>query len=116
MKIKKLIIFSIIVVLTAGVIYFVLNNPDSRGFINNNINKLEGKTLNNKFETKIKSGNLSTDYNIDKVVSDIDKFKLNTLNVPIVVNVKDLSSSNMTVDKSSEEKAKELLKSLEGKK
>jgi hypothetical protein len=116
MKIKRLIIFSIIAVLTAGVIYFGLKNPDSRGFINNTINKLEGKTLNNKFETKIKSGNLSTDYNIDEAISDIDKFKLNTLNVPIVVNIKDLSSSNMTVDKSSEEKAKELFKKLRGKK
>lgn len=116
MRIKNIVIFGVIAVVTASLIYFVINNPDSRGFINNTINKLEGKTLNNKFETKIKSGNLSTDYKIDETISDIDKFNLNTLNVPVVINIKNLSSSNMTVDRSSEDKAKKLLKKLKDKK
>lgn len=75
----------------------------------------EGKTLNKKFETKIKSGNLSVDYTIDQALSDVDKFQLNTLNIPVKIKIDDLSSSNMTIDKSSEEKAISLIKQLNGK-
>jgi len=80
------------------------------------INKIEGKTLNAKFQTKIKSGNLSTDYNINQVLNDVDKFQLNTLNVPIVINITNRTSSNMTVDKESEKRSIELIKKLRGKK
>ncbi len=113
---KKVIIFLLIIVIFTAAGYVANTNPDSRGFINKKINKIQGKTLNEKFETKIKSGNLSTDYKIDEVVSDIDKFKLNTLNVPVVININNLSSSNMAVDKDSEEKAVNLIKKLKGKK
>lgn len=96
--------------------YFIATNPEARGIINKNINKFEGKTLNEKFQTKIKSGNLSTDYNIEQVLSDVDKFQLNTLNIPVVIKIDNLSSSSMTVDKGSEERAKNLIKQLKGKK
>lgn len=113
---KKIIILLVIIIIIGAAFHVIMTNPDSRGFVNKNINKIEGKTLNEKFETKIKSGNLATDYKIDEAISDVDKFKLNTLNVPVVVNIKDLSSSDMTVDKASEEKAKNLIKKLKGKK
>ena len=112
----KIITFLILISAIIVTFYIFKTNPDARGFINNKINKIEGKTLNQKFETKIKSGNLSTDYKIDEVLSDIDKFGLNTLNIPVVINIDNLSSSNMTVDKSSEERAINLIKQLKGKK
>lgn len=85
-------------------------NVESRGFINEMINKIEGKTLNSKFQIKIKSGNLSTDYNIDQVLKDIDKLQLNTLNVPVVINIDSRTSGNMIIDKGSEKRAIELFK------
>lgn len=112
---KKIAVFFILIIIIVTS-YIIETNPDARGFINKNINKIEGKTLNEKFETKIKSGNLSTDYNIEQVLSDVDKFQLNTLNIPIVINIDNLSSSSMTVDKGSEERAKNLIKKLKGKK
>ena len=96
---KRIIIIVIILSIFSGAFYSYKINVTSRGVINEMINKFEGKTLNAKFETKIKSGNLSTDYNIDQVLKDIDKFNLNTLNVPIVINIDNRTSSNMTVDK-----------------
>jgi hypothetical protein len=75
----------------------------------------EVRTLNKEFQTKIKSGNLSTDYDIEQALSDIDKFQLNTLNIPVKVIIDNLSSSNMTIDKLSEEKAINLIKQLRGK-
>lgn len=81
-----------------------------------NIKNDEGKTSADKFlQTKIKSGNLSTDYDIEQVLSDIDKFQFNTLNIPVKIEIDNLSSSNMTVDKSSEAKAISLIKQLSGK-
>jgi hypothetical protein len=115
MKIKGIILI-ILIILLAGTFIIIRRNPSARGFINNAINKFEGKTLNRSFAAKIKSGNLSTDYTIDKALSDIDKFGFNTVNVPIAINIEDLSSSTMTVDKESEKKAIELIKRLRGKK
>ena len=110
--IKVIIIISIL----SLAFYSYKINSTSRGVINEMINKIEGKTLNAKFETKIKSGNLSTDYNIDQVLRDIDKFDLNTLNVPIVINIDHVNSSNMTVDNESKERSIKLIKKLRGKK
>ena len=113
---KRIIIIIIILSIFSFAFYSYKINATSRGVINAIINKIEGKTLNNKFETKIKSGNLSTDYNIDQVLEDIDKLNLNTLNVPIVININHLNSSNMTVDTESEKRSIELIKKLRGKK
>lgn len=63
------------------------------------------KTLNDKFEVKIKSGNLSTDYDINQTLEDINKLGINTINIPVVINIKNLSSSDMSVDKESEKKS-----------
>ena len=112
----RIIIIIIILSIFSGAFYSYKINVTSRGVINEMINKIEGKTLNTKFETKIKSGNLSTDYNIDQVLKDIDKLGLNTLNVPIVINIDNRTSSNMTVDSYSEKRAIELIKKLRWKK
>lgn len=61
---------------------------------------------------KVKSGSLSTDYTIQQVLIDVDKFKLNTLNIPVMVNINDTNSSSMLVDKTSESKAIELITQL----
>jgi hypothetical protein len=115
---KKKFVFAaaVILVLYLAILYVYKINLDSRGYINNIINKLEGKTLNKEFITKIKSGNLSTDYNIQEAIEDIDKLQLNTINVPVAINIDNLSSSNMTVDNASKNKAIELIKKLRGKK
>lgn len=73
------------------------------------------KILNRNMNVKIKSGNLSTDYTIKDTLSDIKKLNLNTVNVPVVINIDNLSSDNMKVDKTSEEKAVTLIKSLKAK-
>lgn len=112
---RAIIIFMLIFILSAwGYVDNV--NANSRGYINNVINKIEGKTLNLDFKTKIKSGNLSTDYNIDQVLKDIDRLKLNTLNVPIVININNRTSSDMSIDSGSEKRAIELIKKLRFKK
>ncbi|CUU45588.1 glycoside hydrolase family 113 [Clostridium beijerinckii] len=112
---RGVLIFIILSMITFA--FYAYNiNVESRGFINEMINKIEGKTLNSKFQTKIKSGNLSTDYNIDQVLKDIDKFQLNTLNVPVVINIDSRTSSNMTIDKGSEKRAIELFEKLRWKK
>lgn len=116
MKKKSLIIIALIIVLISAWYYTFKVNYNTRGYINNTINKFQGKTLNNKFETKIKSGNLATDYNIDTVLKDIDQLGLNTLNVPVAINIESLTASNMTIDNSSKEKAISLIKKLKGKK
>ena len=62
---------------------------------------------------KLKSGNLSTDYSISTALNDIEKFDLNTINLPIVIHVDNLSSSTMTIDQQSKEKAIELIEILQ---
>jgi hypothetical protein len=77
-------------------------------------NVMKNEKLNNKFEAKIKSGNLCTNYNIDTVISDIDTLGLNTLNIPVVINISNLSASDMSVDNYSKEQAVKLIKKLQG--
>lgn len=77
--------------------------------------KIIGRNLNKKFDKKIKSGNLSVDYDIDKVLSDVDKFQLNTVNVPIEIDINSLSSDDMSVNSNSEKKAIELIQKLSSK-
>lgn len=75
-------------------------------------NHFKGKILSGDFTAKIKSGNLSTDYTIDKALQDIDKFELNTVNLPVVINIDNLSSTTMAVDEASKTRAIELIKIL----
>ncbi len=102
MKKNKFIIWLSIIL----IFIYVLNlNPIVHGEINKIKNEFYRKTLNDKFEVKIKSGNLSTDYDINQALKDINKLGLNTVNIPVVINIKNLSSNDMSVDKESEKKS-----------
>lgn len=110
-KIKRMIALILVIIIAASGAVIYINIP-LRSKIGNYINKLEGKTLSREFKYRIKSGNLSTDYNIETVMEDIDKFKLNTINLPVAVKVDSLKSSDMNLDEESIKKAKQLLKKL----
>lgn len=113
---KRIIIIITIISMFSLAFYIYKINYTSRGLINSVINKIEGKTLNSKFKTKIKSGNLSTDYNINQVINDVDKFGLNTINIPVVINITERTSNDMEIDNESKKRSIELIKKLEGKK
>lgn len=98
--------------------------------IGNQVHSTKGKTLNkeHKFNfnikssadkflngKKIKSVNLSTDYDDKQVLSDIDKFQLNTLNIPVKIKIDTVSSSTMEIDKDSEKRAIDLISQLKNK-
>lgn len=61
---------------------------------------------------KIKSGNLSVDYTIDQALSDITQLGLNTVNVPVQIDIPSLTSNKMSVNPVSEKKAIQLIKKL----
>lgn len=84
--------------------------------VGDRLNRWEGKTLNRSFMTKIKAGNLSTDYTVEQAVKDVENLQLNTLNIPVAINIKDLTSSTMQVDPGSVQKARKLMKKLRSKK
>ncbi|AAK80376.1 hypothetical protein BJV85_001463 [Clostridium acetobutylicum] len=75
-------------------------------------NKLHGKTLNSCFRTKIKSGNLSVDYTVNQAIKDIDSMNLNTVNVPIEVDISDLDAGSISVNEKSVKKAKNIIDEL----
>ena len=75
---------------------------------------MKNEKLDSKFAAKIKSGNLVTNYKIDTVLKDIDNLGINTLNIPVVIAISNLSSSDMSIDKNSEEQAIKLIKKLQG--
>lgn len=108
---KKLAIL-VPLVLLLSIKIIITYNYDATGYLNNTINKYLKKTLNGEFNSKIKSGNLSTDYIIDEVLSDIDRFGLNTVNVPVIIDIDDLDSSNMSINLESLDKAKKLIRKL----
>ncbi|AFV02709.1 MULTISPECIES: hypothetical protein [Dehalobacter] len=61
---------------------------------------------------KIKSANLSVDYTIEQALSDIDSLGLNTLNVPVQIDIPSLTASTMSINAESEKKAVWLIKRL----
>lgn len=61
---------------------------------------------------KIKSGNLSVDYSMEQVMTDIDNLGLNTVNVPIQIDIPSLNSSTATINVESKKKAIQLIKEL----
>jgi hypothetical protein len=61
---------------------------------------------------KIKSGNLSVDYTIEETLGDIQRLGLNTVNVPVQIDIASLTSSDMTLNIESEQKAVRLIKLL----
>lgn len=76
---------------------------------------MKNEKLDNKFKVKIKSGNLCTNYNIDTVLSDINTLGLNTLNIPVVINIDSLEANDMSIDNYSKQQAITLIKKLRGK-
>ncbi|MBC6003436.1 cellulase family glycosylhydrolase [Paeniclostridium sp. NSJ-45] len=78
-------------------------------FVGKNNNK------DNYIKEKIKSVNLSTDYDIEQTLKDVDNLNVNTVNVPIVINIPNLNSNNMNIDDNSKKKAIELIKILNSK-
>ena len=61
---------------------------------------------------KIKSGNLSVDYSIDQTLSDIEQLWLNTVNVPVQIDIPSLTADTMSINPESKMKAIELIKKL----
>ena len=61
---------------------------------------------------KIKSGNLSVDYSIDQTLSDIAQLGLNTVNVPVQIDIPSLTANTMSVNPESKKKAIQLIKKL----
>lgn len=80
----------------------------------NNTSLINERVLNNNLDIKIKSGNLSTDYSINTALSDIEDFNLNTISIPLIIDIATLSSDDMNINKASEEKAISLIKELKG--
>ncbi|MDB8791737.1 cellulase family glycosylhydrolase [Romboutsia sp. 1001216sp1] len=76
---------------------------------------IKSTNKNNTITEKIKSVNLSTDYEIEQALKDIDDLKVNTVNVPIVIEIPDLDSNNMKINSYSKEKAIRLIKILKSK-
>lgn len=102
MKKKSKFIYSIIVIIVLFIIIIFHNNYNYK-------NKLSIYDYKN-----LKSGNLSTDYSIDTTIENIKHMDLNTINVPIVVNIKNLNSSDMEIETWSLNRAIELIKKLKG--
>lgn len=61
---------------------------------------------------KIKSGNLSVDYSIDQTLSDIERLGLNTVNVPVQIDIPSLTANTMSVNVESKKKSIELIRKL----
>lgn len=99
-KIRKNILFLGIILIFVFIIYFV------------NVELKNISLVNSQYEGKIKSANLSVDYEINQVMKDIDKLGLNTINVPIIINVDDINSDIMSIDNNSKKKAIKLIKKL----
>lgn len=74
-------------------------------FLKNNEEKID----------KIKCVNLSTDYEIDQVLNDIKALGVNTVNVPVVIEIPSLTCNDMKINEYSKNKAIELIKLLKKK-
>jgi len=61
---------------------------------------------------KIKSGNLSVDYSIEQALTDIERLGLNTVNVPVQIDIPSLTANAAVINEESQKKAIELIKKL----
>ncbi|MGL5756200.1 MAG: glycoside hydrolase family 113 [Paraclostridium sp.] len=92
---KKIIIFTIILISIVVIIF--VSKPK------------------NKIPEKLKSVSLSTDYDINQSLKDIQMLDANTVNVPVVINIASLTSNKMSIDEYSKNKAIEMVKILKEK-
>ena len=72
-------------------------------------------TNNTKYTDKLKSVNLSTDYDIDQALKDIKMLDVNTVNIPIVIEIPSLTSNDMKIADYSKDRAIKLIKKLKNK-
>lgn len=112
MKNKTILLLLLIVI----IFLFISYDNTINGLHNKFINKIEEKKLNTHLLNNIKSGNLSTDYTIDQALYDIENLNLNTINIPVVINIDNLYTNTFSIDESSKQRAIELLKILNNKK
>lgn len=61
---------------------------------------------------KIKSGNLSVDYSLEQALIDIEGLGLNTVNVPIQIDIFSLTTNTAIINDKSKKKAIQLIKKL----
>lgn len=102
-KIMKLIIPFMIIIIIAVTLSLTCLYKSKKVF-HENINSIND----------IKSGDLATNYSIDQTLQDIKSMDLNTINIPIVVNIKTLESNDMKIEPWSLNKAIKLIKALKG--
>lgn len=103
---RKLIIISMLIVIIFSVVT-ILKHINNKSY-----DTAKYKINDNRFKTKLKSGNLSTDYTVEQAISDIKELKLNAINIPVVIKVDSLNSSEMLVEEYSIEKAIKLINEL----
>lgn len=61
---------------------------------------------------KIKSGNLSVDYTIEQALLDVERLGLNTVNVPVRIDIPSLTANGAVINEESKKKAIQLIKKL----
>lgn len=61
---------------------------------------------------KIKSGNLSVDYTPEQALLDVERLGLNTVNVPVRIDIPSLTANGATLNEESKKKAIQLIKKL----
>lgn len=106
---RRAVIVLGVCVLLAGLVFFVKAVLVDRVYVSRQYEKNKIITPDGE---KIKSGNLSVDYHIDQVFLDIERLGLNTVNVPVQIDIPSLESNNMVVNLESRDKAIKLIKSL----
>ena len=72
----------------------------------------EKKRIITPWGEKIKSGNLSVDYSLEQTLIDIEALGLNTVNVPIQIDIPSLTANTATLNLESKKKAIQLIKKL----
>lgn len=113
--VKKYANISVALILIFILLFILLYIPKWPSYIKEQIpfKSIVSKFNREKFlEGKIKSANLSMDYNIDMVMKDVDRLNLNTVNVPVMVEIKSLTSTEMRINEESKKKARKLIKKL----
>lgn len=103
---KRIILSVIILLVTAFFVKKVLIDIVYVG------QQYEKNRIVTPYGEKIKSGNLSVDYSIEQVMMDIEQLGLNTVNVPVQIDIPSLTANTMTVNPESKTKALQLIKKL----